>query len=89
MLDTLFTSATIAEARDTSKGRASHLQPELLPVESKSMSVGIESRIPGIDLLRGLCIIAVVLYHTDIRINFADSSWEEIGWTFGEPTPIQ
>jgi peptidoglycan/LPS O-acetylase OafA/YrhL len=32
------------------------------------------TRVPGIDLLRGLCIIAVVLHHINIRIHFRDSS---------------
>ena len=31
-------------------------------------------RVPGIDLLRGLCIIAVVLHHINLRIHFRDSS---------------
>lgn len=31
-------------------------------------------RIPGIDLLRGLCIVAVVLHHINLRIHFRDSS---------------
>src|SRR5579871_789252 len=30
-------------------------------------------RVPGIDVLRGLCIIAVVLHHINIRIHFRDS----------------
>lgn len=33
-----------------------------------------EKRVPGIDLLRGLCIIAVVLHHINLRIHFRDSS---------------
>ena len=32
-------------------------------------------RVPGIDILRGLCIIAVVLHHINIRIHFRDSSF--------------
>ena len=32
-------------------------------------------RVPGIDLLRGLCIIAVVLHHINLRIHFRDSSF--------------
>ncbi|MBZ5493435.1 MAG: acyltransferase [Acidobacteriia bacterium] len=31
-------------------------------------------RVPGIDLLRGLCIVAVVLHHINLRIHFHDSS---------------
>jgi peptidoglycan/LPS O-acetylase OafA/YrhL len=31
-------------------------------------------RVPGIDLLRGLCIVAVVLHHINLRIHFRDSS---------------
>jgi peptidoglycan/LPS O-acetylase OafA/YrhL len=34
----------------------------------------IKLRVPGIDLLRGLCIIAVVLHHINLRIHFRDSS---------------
>src|ERR1700744_18047 len=30
-------------------------------------------RVPGIDVLRGLCIIAVVLHHINLRIHFRDS----------------
>ncbi|HEY2498586.1 MAG TPA: acyltransferase [Candidatus Angelobacter sp.] len=33
-----------------------------------------EKRVAGIDILRGLCIIAVVLHHINIRIHFRDSS---------------
>ena len=33
-----------------------------------------EKRVPGIDLLRGLCIVAVVLHHINIRIHFRDSA---------------
>jgi peptidoglycan/LPS O-acetylase OafA/YrhL len=33
-----------------------------------------EKRVPGIDLLRGLCIVAVVLHHINLRIHFRDSS---------------
>ena len=31
-------------------------------------------RVPGIDLLRGLCIVAVVVHHINLRIHFRDSS---------------
>lgn len=33
-----------------------------------------EKRVQGIDVLRGLCIIAVVLHHINLRIHFRDSS---------------
>jgi peptidoglycan/LPS O-acetylase OafA/YrhL len=33
------------------------------------------SRIEGIDILRGLSILAVVLHHINLRIAFADASW--------------
>jgi peptidoglycan/LPS O-acetylase OafA/YrhL len=33
-----------------------------------------QSRVPGIDVLRGLCIIAVVLHHINLRIHFRDSA---------------
>jgi peptidoglycan/LPS O-acetylase OafA/YrhL len=32
------------------------------------------NRVPGIDVLRGLCIIAVVLHHINLRIHFRDSA---------------
>lgn len=35
-------------------------------------------RIPGIDLLRGLCIVAVVLHHTNLRIRFNQSSFGKL-----------
>ena len=37
-----------------------------------------EKRVPGIDFLRGLCIIAVVLHHIKLRIHFRDSSLGEL-----------
>jgi peptidoglycan/LPS O-acetylase OafA/YrhL len=43
-----------------------------------SLTVGAaqkaEKRVPAIDLLRGLCIVAVVLHHINLRIHFRDSS---------------
>jgi peptidoglycan/LPS O-acetylase OafA/YrhL len=33
-----------------------------------------EKRVPGIDLLRGLCIVAVVLHHINLRIHFNESA---------------
>src|SRR5262249_14902274 len=33
-----------------------------------------EKRVQGIDLLRGLCIIAVVLHHINLRIHFHESA---------------
>lgn len=33
-----------------------------------------KGRVPGIDLLRGLSIVAVVLHHINLRIHFRDSS---------------
>ena len=33
-----------------------------------------EKRVPSIDLLRGLCIVAVVLHHINLNIHFRDSS---------------
>lgn len=32
-----------------------------------------EKRVPGLDVLRGLCIIAVVLHHINLRIHFRES----------------
>lgn len=42
---------------------------------SKPASVAekFEKRVPGIDLLRGLCIVAVVLHHFNLRIHFHES----------------
>ncbi|MGZ4897046.1 MAG: acyltransferase family protein, partial [Candidatus Angelobacter sp.] len=37
-----------------------------------------EQRVPGIDLLRGLCIVAVVLHHINLRIHFRDSSFGQL-----------
>ena len=34
-----------------------------------------ENRVPGIDLLRGLCIIAVVIHHINLRIHFNQSAF--------------
>ncbi|MBZ5509226.1 MAG: acyltransferase [Acidobacteriia bacterium] len=34
-----------------------------------------EKRVHGIDVLRGLCIIAVVLHHINLRIHFRDSGF--------------
>lgn len=33
-----------------------------------------EKRVPGIDLLRGFCIVAVLLHHINLRLHFRDSS---------------
>lgn len=38
-------------------------------------SVKVERRVPGIDLLRGLCIVAVVLHHINLRIRFHESAF--------------
>ena len=35
-------------------------------------------RVPDIDLLRGLCIVAVVLHHINLRIHFRDSSMGQL-----------
>ncbi len=32
-------------------------------------------RVPGIDLLRGLCIIAVVVLHINLRVGYQHSAW--------------
>jgi peptidoglycan/LPS O-acetylase OafA/YrhL len=37
--------------------------------------VKAERRVPGIDLVRGLCIIAVVLHHINLRIRFHESAF--------------
>ena len=33
-----------------------------------------EKRVQGIDVLRGLCIVAVVLHHMNLRIHFNQSA---------------
>jgi peptidoglycan/LPS O-acetylase OafA/YrhL len=40
----------------------------------------MEKRVPGIDVLRGLCILAVVLHHINLRIRFNQSG---VGKLFG------
>jgi peptidoglycan/LPS O-acetylase OafA/YrhL len=35
----------------------------------------VEKRVHGIDVLRGLCIIAVVLHHINLRIHFRESAF--------------
>lgn len=45
------------------------LKKSSIPLNSSS-----GSRVPGIDVLRGLCIIAVVLHHINLRIHFRDSA---------------
>jgi uncharacterized membrane protein len=35
---------------------------------------GKGKRLDGVDVIRGLCIMNVVLHHTNIRIHFAESS---------------
>jgi len=47
---------------------------ELTWPKSLGMTTKREKRVPGIDLLRGLCILAVVLHHINIRIHFRDSN---------------
>jgi peptidoglycan/LPS O-acetylase OafA/YrhL len=54
--------------------------PMPLPVAADQ---NIKLRVPGIDLLRGLCIIAVVLHHINLRIHFRDSS---VGQLIGPAT---
>jgi peptidoglycan/LPS O-acetylase OafA/YrhL len=44
-------------------------QPDLTAAGERS-----ERRVPGIDVLRGLCIIAVVLHHINLRIHFRESA---------------
>ncbi len=37
-----------------------------------------ENRVPGIDVLRGLCIIAVVIHHFNLRIHFNQSAFGQM-----------
>ena len=43
--------------------------------QPRDVAAKSDRRVPGIDLLRGLCIIAVVLHHINLRIHFRDSSF--------------
>jgi len=52
-------------------GDASEGNPMSLTLAAEERS---RLRVPGIDLLRGLCIVAVVLHHINLRIHFRDSS---------------
>jgi peptidoglycan/LPS O-acetylase OafA/YrhL len=45
--------------------------PSLTKLNSFARSNG---RVPGIDLLRGFCIVAVVLHHINLRIRFHEST---------------
>ena len=52
-------------------------QPEAvasLPAATVENANRESGRVPGIDVLRGLCIVAVVLHHINLRIHFRDSS---------------
>jgi peptidoglycan/LPS O-acetylase OafA/YrhL len=42
-------------------------------IAEKPAILGAGGRVPGIDVLRGFCIIAVVLHHINLRIHFRDS----------------
>jgi peptidoglycan/LPS O-acetylase OafA/YrhL len=58
-----------------------------MPKEESALSLPIaiekaEKRVQGIDLLRGLCILAVVLHHINLRIHFRESS---LGQMLGRP----
>jgi peptidoglycan/LPS O-acetylase OafA/YrhL len=44
------------------------------PSQKLAVTEKVQQRVPGIDVLRGLCIIAVVLHHINLRIHFRDSS---------------
>ena len=49
-------------------------------VKSAATQAPRESRVPGIDIIRGLCIIAVVMHHINLRIRFNQSA---LGHTIG------
>src|SRR5579871_1267941 len=43
---------------------------------SKAAAKGAsKARVPGIDVLRGLCIVAVVLHHLNLRLHFHESAF--------------
>ena len=41
--------------------------------DERGLVANPEKRVPGIDVLRGLCIVAVVLHHVNLRIRFSES----------------
>jgi peptidoglycan/LPS O-acetylase OafA/YrhL len=43
------------------------------PSQKLAVVEKVDQRVPGIDVLRGLCIIAVVLHHINLRIHFRES----------------
>ena len=43
-------------------------------IQTKEISSRLAGRIPGVDLLRGLCIIAVMMLHVNIRIPLKESA---------------
>jgi peptidoglycan/LPS O-acetylase OafA/YrhL len=47
----------------------------LTPETSTNVIPSLGHRVPAIDVLRGLCIIAVVLHHINIRIPFKNSAF--------------
>jgi peptidoglycan/LPS O-acetylase OafA/YrhL len=58
-----------------------------MPREESALSLPLatrkaEKRVQGIDLLRDLCILAVVLHHINLRIHFRESS---LGQMLGRP----
>ncbi len=46
-----------------------------LKTANRGWGIRESGRVPGIDVLRGLCIVAVVLHHINLRIHFRDSSF--------------
>jgi uncharacterized membrane protein YcfT len=42
----------------------------LTVVPAQKAEKQVPGQVPGIDLLRGLCIVAVVLHHINLRIHF-------------------
>jgi peptidoglycan/LPS O-acetylase OafA/YrhL len=57
-----------------------HIEDSQEDAMSLTVAAGEQNkyRVPGIDLLRGLCIVAVVLHHINLRIHFRDSSMGQL-----------
>jgi uncharacterized membrane protein len=43
----------------------------LTVVAAQKAEKRVPGRVPGIDLLRGLCIVAMVLHHINLSIHFS------------------
>src|SRR5438128_4353445 len=60
--------ATISTGKFMTNGTGQGQEAAAAALHSKG------KRLDGVDVIRGLCIMNVVLHHTNIRIHFAESS---------------